>query len=231
MVLPLRCTEEDVTALGLTCSEEEPCPVFLDLTTVESAGTRIFVEGNLHSASVTMFSVLLASEDGGRTWQEVHNRIRGAGLENVQFVDAETGWVSGEILSPLPREPFLLATTDGGRTWRRRAIFSESAESQLGSVQQFYFTDKANGSIVIDRGQGTENDRYERYESPDGGGVWTIQQSSPRAIALKRAAQPAPGLRIRADGATRSFRIERQQSDRWLPVAAFAVNVPACKPQ
>jgi hypothetical protein len=231
IVLPLQCTEEDVTALGLTCSDEEPCAVFLDLTAAESVGAKIFLAGNLHSASVTMFSVLLSSEDGGRTWQEVHNRIRGAGLDSFQFVDADTGWASGELLSPLPREPFLLATSDGGKTWRRRPIFAESAESQLGSIQQFYFSDKTAGSAVIDRGQGTENDRYERYESPDGGAVWTFQQSSPRVIPLRRPADPGPTLRIRADGATRSFRIERQQADRWAPVSAFAVNAPSCKPQ
>ena len=59
LVLPLHCTEEDIIALGLTCSEDERCPVYLDLTDIEAAGTKIFVTGNLHTDSVTSFSILL----------------------------------------------------------------------------------------------------------------------------------------------------------------------------
>jgi photosystem II stability/assembly factor-like uncharacterized protein len=42
-----------------------------------------------------------------------------AGLDRIQFIDFENGWVSGEVQHPLPRDPFLLATTDGGKTWQR----------------------------------------------------------------------------------------------------------------
>ena len=29
MLLPFRCTEDDVQWAGLSCSEDEPCPVYL----------------------------------------------------------------------------------------------------------------------------------------------------------------------------------------------------------
>src|SRR5690348_171398 len=62
---PFRCTEEDLHAGGLSCSEEEPCAVFLELSAVTSTGNRILAAGNIHTESVTLYSILLASEDGG----------------------------------------------------------------------------------------------------------------------------------------------------------------------
>src|SRR3954467_13795215 len=75
MVLPFQCTAEDTQWAGLQCSDEEPCPIYLELTAVESAGDRILVAGNVHSTSVTLFSVLLSSDDAGHTWREAHEHI------------------------------------------------------------------------------------------------------------------------------------------------------------
>src|SRR6476660_3523013 len=70
MKLPFQCTNEYMDWAGMSCSVEEPCPVYLELAAVESVGNRIFLAGNLHSSSVTLYSVLLASDDGGKTWVE-----------------------------------------------------------------------------------------------------------------------------------------------------------------
>src|SRR6476646_236992 len=83
MLLPFQCTDEDIQLSGLTCSEEDPCPIYLELSAVEGPGNRLFVAGNLHTSAVTVFSTLLASEDGGRTWRESHERIRSAGLDRI----------------------------------------------------------------------------------------------------------------------------------------------------
>ena len=69
MVAPFHCTEEDIRSAGLTCSEQDPCPVYLELATVESTGIRIFAAGNIHSANATLYTMLLGSEDNGRTWR------------------------------------------------------------------------------------------------------------------------------------------------------------------
>src|SRR5882724_3941601 len=114
IMLPFQCTLEDLQRTGLSCNDDEPCPLYLELTTVESAGDRILSAGNIHSTAITLASVLLASDDAGRTWSEVHEHIRGAGIDRLQFLDAQTGWASGQVLSPLQRDPFLLATSDGG---------------------------------------------------------------------------------------------------------------------
>src|SRR5215813_2903228 len=82
MTVSFRCTAEDIQTAGLDCSDEDPCPVYLELATVESSAIRIFAAGNIHTASATLYSVLLGSEDNGHTWREVYDRIRGAGLDH-----------------------------------------------------------------------------------------------------------------------------------------------------
>jgi photosystem II stability/assembly factor-like uncharacterized protein len=230
LILPLKCTEEDIQHAGLTCSEEDPCQIYLELAAVAAAGRRILAVGNLHSSSVTLFSTLLASEDDGQTWREPHDRIRSGALDRVQILDETTAWAAGEKLQPLPQDPFLLLTADGGKSWRQRPIFSESAENRLGTIQQFWFTSKDSGSLIIDRGSGADGDRYELYESPDGGQSWSFRQSSAKPLALRRPPPVSTEWRLRVDGRTQAYRIERRSGDRWTDVSAFSVKVGVCKP-
>ncbi len=231
IALPMQCTMDDIQWAGLSCTEDDPCPMYLELSAVDAIGPKIFVAGNIHSQSVTLASVFLGSEDGGQTWRELHARIRGAGLDRIHFFDPETGWVSGEVLSPLPQDPFVLVTTDGGKTWRQRAIFSETRESRYGMVQQFFFSTKSSGRLVVDRGQGSDGDRYELYESPDGGDSWSIRETSNKPLQIAKAAQAGPtDWRLRADRASQSFHIEHRQGERWSNVAAFAIKLNPCKP-
>jgi hypothetical protein len=227
MVVPVRCTDDDIEWAGLSCTADDPCPVYLEIDASEAVGDRIFAAGNLHTEAVTLYSVLLGSADAGRTWREQYQRVRGAGLDHIQFIDPSTGWISGEMLSPLPRDPFLLLTTDGGETWRQQAVFAEGA---FGSIQRFYFSSRTNGSLIVDRGPG-ESDRYALYESPNGGETWTIKEENSRPMRLKGAGAGPPGWRVRADARTHSYEIEREQAGRWAPVASFAVNAGACKRQ
>ena len=229
MVLPFQCTAEELRFAGLSCTEEEPCPLYLELTAVESAGDRILAAGNVHSTAVTLSSVLLATDDAGHSWREVHQHILGAGLDRLQFLDAETGWASGQVLFPLQQDPFLLVTSDGGKSWRQRAIFTESRENRFGSIQQFSFTAKDNGSLIVDRGRASDGDRYELYESPDAGESCTIKETSAKPLALKRPPVASPDWRVRADGPTASFHIEHRQGQRWTSVSGFSVKLAACK--
>ena len=230
MVLPLQCTPEDTQWAGLNCTEEEPCPVYLELTAATSSGDKLFTIGNIHTAAVTLYSVLLGSMDGGRTWRELHPRIRGAGLDHLQILDSETGWAAGQQLSPIPQDPFVLFTTDGGKSWRQQSVFNESAENHFGSILEFRFDSKTAGSLIVDHGQGGGTGRYVLYESPTGGETWMIKEESKKPLRLKPASPALSDWRVRADGPTQSFHLERRQGDRWISQAAFAVKLGACKP-
>jgi photosystem II stability/assembly factor-like uncharacterized protein len=224
--IPFACSDEDMQWGGMSCTEEEPCPIYLELSALEAVGGSLFVSGNLHSAATTLYSVLLASSDSGKNWTEPVERIRGAGLDQIQFIDFESGWISGQHLHPLPQDPFLLITNDGGKTWRRQPVFGET---RFASVVQFWFTSKNDGAIVVDRGQSSETSRYEKYETPNGGDTWMIRETNDQAIRLRRT-PPNADWRIRADGPTQSFRIEQRQGNSWTAVSAFAIRAGQCKP-
>jgi photosystem II stability/assembly factor-like uncharacterized protein len=199
----------------------------LELSAAEGVGNRIYAAGNIHSDTVTLYSMLLGSDDAGHTWRQSSDSYRGAGLDHIQFLDTLTGWISGQTLFPISQDPFFLLTSDGGATWRAKPVFDES---HFGSILQFSFDSKTAGGVILDQGPGSDSERYSRYESLDGGETWLIKEQSKKPLQLKRSATPAPNWRVRAEAATRSYRIEHRQGDRWISVAAFSVRLPACKP-
>lgn len=223
-----RCTDDDLQWAGMTCSDEEPCPIYLELLHIAAAGEKIFVTGDIHSASTTLYSVLLASGDAGTTWSEPFARIRGSGLDQIQFFDSETGWISGQNLQPLPRDPFLLLSTDGGKTWRKKAVLDEGSP---GSISGFWFDSRKNGALLMDLGQ-SETNRYRLYESPNGGESWTIRETSSQPIKISAMPRVTDETwRIRADAAIKAFRIEKRGEANWNAVSSFLPRIAACKPE
>ena len=103
--VPFACTADDLEHFGLNCSAEQPCPIYADWNSVEAIGGRVFLTGNLHTESVTLYSVLFASEDSGITWKEVFERVKSGNLDQIQFVDFQNGWISGGLMTTLPRDP------------------------------------------------------------------------------------------------------------------------------
>ncbi|MCL5745933.1 MAG: hypothetical protein M1541_18740 [Acidobacteria bacterium] len=229
MKLDHRCGEDDILQFGLTCDANEPCQIFLELSSVETAGNRVFLSGNFHTSSTTLASLLLASGDGGKSWREPHERLRGAVLDQMQFLDLEYGWIGGQTLTPLPRDPFLVSTRGGGKSWRRCAI---SSEPKVGAIAQFWFTSRTNGMLLVDRTQSGENNmRYELFETLTGGDSWAMRQASAQPIRDAKAF-PGPRLpawRLRVDTASRSYRLERRAGEGWIPVASFLIAAGECK--
>jgi photosystem II stability/assembly factor-like uncharacterized protein len=219
------CTAADTQAAGLGCSEEDPCPVYLELANVEAVGSKLFVTGNIHTPMATLYSVLLASNDSGNTWTEPHPRLRSSGLDQIQFFDFQNGWISGANLTSAPRDPFLLITTDGGKTWSEHPIFEET---RVAAIESFWFESAASGTLLIDAR--LDNGKRELYETRTGGESWVIRQTSESAIRLPKEKQAgAPGWRVRTDAATHSYVIEKSENNRWQKTASFLVNIASCK--
>jgi photosystem II stability/assembly factor-like uncharacterized protein len=228
MVVEYHCSDEDIQTAGLSCTVDDPCPLYLELSAVEAVGNRVFVAGNIHSPSTTLYSILLASDDSGKTWREPHERLRNAGLDRIQFVDFENGWISGAVLSPLPRDPFLLITSDAGKAWRFHPIFQES---RFGSITQFWFSSRTAGSMLIDRGDSEDSGRYELYETPNAGETWMLRAVNERPVPIKHGRDAGnTDWRIRPDGATKSYRVEHHVGERWHSIAGFSVAIGMCKP-
>jgi hypothetical protein len=229
------CTPQDQDTFGLTCSEDDPCPVFLELNAVESNGASLFVTGDLHTQNTTLFGLLLESDDGGATWSEpgvagtsvtgTNGRLASSTLEEIQFVDSQHGWIAGVKLDPLPRDPFLLATTDGGKTWQRNPLFEDPL---FGSIQQFWFDSPSSGELALDRSQGAKR-RYERYATMTGGSSWELEGSDNKPIRLEKAKlKENSGWRVRAE--KDAYRVEHRAADgSWPAVASFAVHAGDCR--
>jgi hypothetical protein len=221
--VPFECTAADTDAAGLGCSEEEPCPVFLELSSVEAAGNKLFLAGNLHTSTTTLYSILLASEDAGKTWTEPHPRIRFAGLDQIEFIDFQNGWIAGANLASTARDPFLLLTTDGGKTWRQRPIFEET---RVAVIEHFRFDSPENGTLAIDAR--LDNNLHELYETRTGGESWSMKQASAKAISFPTPTK-TPVWRLRTDASTHSFDLEKSDGAHWQKIASFVVKVGACK--
>jgi len=221
------CPAEDVDKFGLTCSEDEPCDVFLELVSAEGVGSTIFAVGNLHTVTTTLYGVLLASGDGGKTWTEPNPRIEGSALDQVQFPDFQHGWASGVTVEPLARDPFFLVTADGGKTWRSRPLFPET---RYGSIQQFWFDSAKSGQLIFERSQGSTS-VFEIYETTNGGDTWAITQAAPKNPKLAKApAKDSATWRVRTDAASKTNRIERRNArGSWDVVASFPVRAGVCK--
>jgi len=219
------CSPKDIETFGLNCSEEEPCAVLLELTAADMAGNRILVTGNLHTGNATLFSLLLASDDGGLSWTEPAPRLRNAALEQIEFWDPQTGWISGESIDPLTRNPFLMLTVDGGRTWRQKLLLEDE---KFGTIAQFHFDSKTSGELVLDAGQG-KIVRQELYSSMTGGESWELKQVSNRPLRLKGVRpQNQAGWRVRADAGRGSYFVERGAGRNWEMVASFPIHVADC---
>jgi photosystem II stability/assembly factor-like uncharacterized protein len=225
-----RLLRQEIQELGLECSLEEPCKAYFEITGLETAGIKLFVAGNFHTEKFTLESVLLMSEDGGATWIEPHPRVRGASLEQIQFIDFENGWVSGLVAGSIAKDPFLLKTADGGKTWRRLPVFEDT---EYATIEHFWFESKTQGQIVLNRrGQGTA--RFHRMETMTGGDSWVPREMTPKAPPPKRVRTGMSfnaDWRVRADATAKAFRIEHRVAGRWSTASLFAYEGGVCKPK
>jgi hypothetical protein len=224
--IPYACTEQDLDAFGLDCSPQEPCPVYAELVAVESLSGRLFVTGNLHTLSGTLYGLLLVSDDGGKTWTEPVKRERGWSLDQIQFADLQHGWINGAVLQPLPKDAFMLVTADAGKTWRARPL---SEESRFGSISQFWFESATAGELVLDQSQGA-NGRYELYGTQTGGDAWELKGVTKTAPKLARVApRDNPTWRLRADSTSKTIRLEQRLNEGYKSVTSFDIHVADCK--
>jgi photosystem II stability/assembly factor-like uncharacterized protein len=226
--LPFNCQQDDIQWAGMTCPENEPCAVYLELSSVGSSGSRVFLAGNIHSAQTTLYAVLLRSDDGGATWQEPLERTRGELLDRIQFVNFETGWVSGQRAVPLPGDPFLLITHDGGKSWRKAPVLPEGS---AGLIQRFRFDSASVGKVAIDRGASDGDEaRYALYETKDGADTWSLVESS--VEPLPEAPAPEETLwRLRAGKDGKTVAVEHRTAQGWVAAARFTIQIGECREQ
>ncbi len=229
--VPFSCTGEDLAAAGMSCSDQYPCPVYLELSGISGSGKKVALGGNLHGPSATLYSVLLLSDDGGTTWREPTGkeptaRISGAALDQVQLFDPQHGWAAGETQVPLARDPFFLITSDGGASWRQKPVAEENG---VGAIQRFWFDTDAHGEVIIDAGRTAEGGRYTLYESHTGADNWNVVSHSAQIPRLRHAPTVEDvDYRIGTDSKSHSFTVEKRDGEKWNRIASFLIQVASC---
>lgn len=217
------CTAEDMDSFGLACTEERPCPIFFEVSAVDSIGSSVFVAGDIHTPTTTLYGVLLSTEDNGATWSESIPRLRSTAFEQFQFRQ-DRGWLSGQRLEPLPKDPFLMITTNGGKDWHQRPLFDDT---RFGSITQFWFDSASSGQLIFDASVGNQI-KQELYSTMNGGESWEIKQSS--ANRLNLAAAPAnSGWSITTPPGSKAYLIEHIADGRKDTLARFLVHIGDCK--
>ena len=135
-----------------------------------------------HLWVVGEFGIIMASEDGGRTFHQQKTPVEST-LFGVHFVDAQRGWVVGI-------DAVILRTEDGGATWG----------PQPAPVQQRSFYDV----FVRDRRGWVVGDAGTVLTSTDGGSTWTVEplpiELAARWIRSIWLAPGGRGLAVGADG-------------------------------
>lgn len=220
------CTEDDIQSLGMSCSVDEPCKIYLELSSLESLGNRIILAGNLHTSDITLSSILLVSEDGGKAWSEPTARIKSAALDAMQFHDLQNGWINGQLMQSFPKDPFFLVTRDGGKSWRNIPVYNES---RAGAVDKFYFDNKDNGTMILDRIQSGDTGRYGLYETRTGGDSWELKQITQRKPELKKTIAHSTDWRLTPVEKTKIYRVEHRVGAKWEVVSSFKIESGECK--
>jgi hypothetical protein len=217
------CTPEDIEFFGLTCSEDQPCPIFFEVSSVDSSGNTVFVAGDIHTATTTLYGVVLSTEDGGATWNESIARLKSTAFEQFQMIDNH-GWLSGQKLEPLPKDPFFMITSDGGKNWRQKPLFEDT---RFGSITQFWFDTPLSGQLIFDDSVG-KSTQQELYSTMTGGEGWEIKQTSTKALQIK-AAKPNPMWTVTTAPGSKNYLIERTVNGRKETVARFLIHIGDCK--
>lgn len=226
VAVPPRCLREIVAEMGVPCSADDPCPTYLELSDIQSVGNRVLIAGNIHTGQSTMESVLLVSDDAGITWTEPHTRLPFTVLDKIQFHGFENGWISGHILQPLPKDPFLLLTKDGGKSWRKAPL---SGEGRTGAIAAFYFDSPQHGLLSLERSASSgDRLRHELWESMTGGTSWSVKQVDAKPIEVRIPASAAT-WRLRPDSAAKAQRVEVNEGGSWRTVGSFSVEAGECK--
>ena len=219
LVIPYTCSDDDLEWAGLSC-DVSACTIYAELSHAAGQGKTVIITGDLHASAATFYSLLLRTEDGGHTWREPFARLRGAELDGIEMYDAQTGWISGQVMQPLALDPFLLLTMDAGRFWRKVPFFEEGTP---GSVLQFNFDSREHGLALLDRGGGKK--RYEIYETHTGGSDWELHGQFDKQPKFAAAAESE--WRVKAE--PKLFRLEHQEESSWHPFASFALNAAQCR--
>ncbi|GHO78168.1 hypothetical protein KSD_59390 [Ktedonobacter sp. SOSP1-85] len=131
---------------------------------------------------------LLHTNDGGKSWQKIGPLPIAGRIEQVQFLDEHTGWITSETVtlkkgaSLSQHTGYLYVTHDGGRTWQRQLLSATLAGIKPNAFLNLTFFNTQEGYLYAEYSDVDVNLHYYLYVTHDGGTSW---QRSGNALPYK----------------------------------------------
>jgi len=97
------------------------------LDTVDFRSIHAFDAQTALAASAGQPAVIYRTEDGGKTWNKVHQEGGEAFFDAIQFIDVQRGYVLGD---PIGGKWMILETLDGGRSWHSLAKLPDAVQGE-----------------------------------------------------------------------------------------------------
>ena len=138
----------------------------------------------------TVPNVLFRTTDGGQTWQEATLPTSHLGASQVQFVNAQDGWVMASFGGGAAgsQSVDLFRTTDGGQTWSTVAHTGTPASfPAVGQKTGMSWATATNG--FTDSISAAQNTTW-LYRTQDGGVSWQPQALSLPPVQAVVTTQP-----------------------------------------
>ncbi len=135
----------------------------------------VFLLGSLKTSAVSIRSLLLRSEDGGRNWREVMTPVTGSDVIRLSFLSKQTGWALLGETSEGPGELHLYKTKDSGKSWKKVSRIRK--RHYTGWPKGFGFIDERNGRIEMLYDGAAPTDGFAVMSTSDGGITWQETRS------------------------------------------------------
>lgn len=127
--------------------------VIAGLDTVDFRSIQAFDETTAVAASAGQPAVIYRTEDGGKSWEKVHQEGEEAFFDAISFVNKKKGFVLGD---PIDGKWMILVTENGGKTWAPlpslpeavsgEAAFAASSSSMISNSRGIAFA--TGGSVA-----------------------------------------------------------------------------------
>jgi hypothetical protein len=160
-------TEE---ALLYVAAEKADKGVHLSVSIYGLDKNTVFLLGSLQTPAVSIRSLLLRSENGGRNWREVMTPVTGSDVIRLFFLSKQTGWALLGHTSDGPGQLYLYKTRDSGKSWKK--VSRIPRRHYTGWPKGFGFIDERNGRIEMLYDGAAPTDGFAVMSTSDGGISW-----------------------------------------------------------
>lgn len=132
-----------------------------------------FLYGSFSGASATIQSVLLKTKDGGKTWEEVLEPLKGSQIVSLQLEDTKNGYLFADWTTESSgNKLFVYKTIDSGDTWQFVTALEKPHYECTYAFDILFIAGEAYLTVEFICDSGTPEDGVHFFISKDNGSNW-----------------------------------------------------------